>query len=68
MIPAMPATAASSHRRRGHSRKGSAKGAGPARSSASGTALRFGRLVAMGAVAVLILLAGVWGSWGPRST
>ncbi|WP_405964080.1 hypothetical protein OG713_24540 [Streptomyces sp. NBC_00723] len=64
MIPAMPATAASSHRRRGPSRKGSAKGAGPARSSASGTALRFGRLVAMGAVAVLILLAGVWGSWG----
>lgn len=100
MIPAMPATAASSHRRRGHSRKGSAKspargavtaegsvpgtgsgsakGSGAAngaaggsakgarltRSSASGTALRFGRLVAMGAVAVLILLAGVWGSWG----
>nr|WP_253267856.1 hypothetical protein [Streptomyces asoensis] len=80
----MPATAASSHRRRGHSRKssakspaggavpakGSAKGSakspakGSARSSASGTALRFGRLVAMGAVAVLILLAGVWGSWG----
>ncbi|KQX83569.1 hypothetical protein [Streptomyces sp. Root1310] len=27
-------------------------------------ALRLGRLVAMGAVAVLILLAGVWGSWG----
>ncbi|MFE6826812.1 hypothetical protein [Streptomyces sp. NPDC057690] len=78
----MPATAASSHRRRGHSRKGSAKsparGAvtakgsakgtesakGAAGSSASETALRFGRLVAMGAVAVLILLAGVWGSWG----
>ncbi|MGW0995493.1 hypothetical protein [Streptomyces sp. NPDC002520] len=31
---------------------------------ASGTALRFGRVVAMGAVAVLILIAGVWGSWG----
>ncbi|MCX4762699.1 hypothetical protein OG562_17285 [Streptomyces sp. NBC_01275] len=52
MIPAMPATAASSHRRKRSSRKGSA------------TALRFGRLAAMGAVAVLILIAGVWGSWG----
>nr|WP_247196680.1 hypothetical protein [Streptomyces sp. GESEQ-35] len=28
------------------------------------TALRFGRLAAMGAVAVLILIAGVWASWG----
>ncbi|WP_405583692.1 hypothetical protein [Streptomyces sp. NBC_01092] len=27
------------------------------------TALRFGRLAAMGAVAVLILIAGVWASW-----
>ena len=27
-------------------------------------ALRFGRLAAMGAVAALILIAGVWGSWG----
>ena len=27
------------------------------------TALRFGRLVAMAAVAVLILIAGVWASW-----
>ncbi|MER6124046.1 hypothetical protein ABT173_15590 [Streptomyces sp. NPDC001795] len=26
--------------------------------------LRFGRLAAMGAVSVLILIAGVWGSWG----
>jgi hypothetical protein len=26
--------------------------------------LRFGRLAAMGAVAVLVLVAGVWGSWG----
>ncbi|MFG2882439.1 hypothetical protein ACGFYV_08970 [Streptomyces sp. NPDC048297] len=31
---------------------------------ASGTALRFGRVAVMGAVAVLILIAGVWGSWG----
>ncbi|MBJ6639028.1 hypothetical protein H4K36_16205 [Streptomyces sp. DHE7-1] len=31
---------------------------------ASVTALRFGRVAAMGAVAVLILFAGVWGSWG----
>ncbi|GGU90348.1 hypothetical protein GCM10010260_25980 [Streptomyces filipinensis] len=28
------------------------------------TALRFGRVAAMGAVAALILFAGVWGSWG----
>lgn len=27
-------------------------------------ALRLGRLAAMGTVAVLILIAGVWGSWG----
>ncbi|MFD5632482.1 hypothetical protein [Streptomyces sp. NPDC127072] len=27
-------------------------------------ALRFGRLAVMGTVAVLILVAGVWGSWG----
>ncbi|KAB1143960.1 hypothetical protein F7R91_23870 [Streptomyces luteolifulvus] len=26
--------------------------------------LRFGRVAAMGTVAVLILIAGVWGSWG----
>src|SRR5262245_38879726 len=31
---------------------------------ASSAALRFGRLAAMGTVAVLILIAGVWGSWG----
>jgi hypothetical protein len=30
---------------------------------ASVTALRFGRLAAMGTVAVLILIAGVWASW-----
>lgn len=27
-------------------------------------ALRFGRIAAMGAIAALILVAGVWGSWG----
>jgi hypothetical protein len=31
---------------------------------ASGTALRLGRAAAMGAVAVLVLIAGVWASWG----
>ncbi|MGW5368179.1 hypothetical protein ACWER6_07580 [Streptomyces sp. NPDC004009] len=31
---------------------------------ASVTALRFGRVAATGAVAALILFAGVWGSWG----
>ncbi|NEB03199.1 hypothetical protein [Streptomyces sp. SID13726] len=30
----------------------------------SAAALRFGRLAAMGTVAVLILIAGVWASWG----
>ncbi|WP_405614897.1 hypothetical protein [Streptomyces sp. NBC_00076] len=44
----------------------------PAMSRASATpsrrtsvvALRFGRIAAMGTVAVLILIAGVWASWG----
>ncbi|MFG2307754.1 hypothetical protein ACGFS9_03535 [Streptomyces sp. NPDC048566] len=38
----------------------------PAVSSRSSAypALRFGRLAAMGAVALLILVAGVWASWG----
>ncbi|MEU6669790.1 hypothetical protein [Streptomyces sp. NPDC046727] len=31
---------------------------------ASVTALRFGRVAAMGTLAALILFAGVWGSWG----
>ncbi|MEU9475375.1 hypothetical protein [Streptomyces sp. NPDC048191] len=31
---------------------------------ASVSALRFGRVAAMGALAVLILFGGVWGSWG----
>ncbi|MGA5896398.1 hypothetical protein [Streptomyces venetus] len=31
---------------------------------ASVTVLRFGRFATMGAVAVLILIAGVWASWG----
>ncbi|MEQ8143052.1 hypothetical protein [Streptomyces sp. OP7] len=34
------------------------------RSSRGDSALRFGRFVAMGTVAVLILIAGVWASWG----
>ncbi|MFF5184063.1 hypothetical protein ACFY30_09790 [Streptomyces sp. NPDC000345] len=55
MIPAMPATAARSHRR---------KGGSPRARRASVVALRCGRLAAMGGVAVLILFAGVWGSWG----
>ena len=45
MIPAMPATALTSHQ-------------------ASVAALRFGRLASMGVVVVLILIAGVWASWG----
>lgn len=31
---------------------------------ASAVVLRFGRFAAMGAVAVLLLIAGVWASWG----
>ncbi|WP_416979140.1 hypothetical protein [Streptomyces sp. T028] len=61
MIPAMPATAASSHRRKSRT---SNKGGSPKARQASAAALRFGRLGAMGVVAVLILFAGVWGSWG----
>ncbi|WP_328769299.1 hypothetical protein [Streptomyces sp. NBC_00286] len=30
----------------------------------AGSALRFGRIAAMGTVAVLLLIAGVWASWG----
>ncbi|CAM5331788.1 hypothetical protein STENM327S_06930 [Streptomyces tendae] len=52
MIPAMPASAAARARQ-----------ASPA-SSASAALLRFGRVAAMGTVAVLILIAGVWASWG----
>jgi hypothetical protein len=49
MIPAMPATATKSR---------------PGSRQASVAALRFGRLAAMGTVAALILIAGVWASWG----
>lgn len=34
------------------------------RSSRGSSALRFGRFAAMGTVAALILIAGVWASWG----
>ncbi|MET8827809.1 hypothetical protein ABZX40_19500 [Streptomyces sp. NPDC004610] len=33
-------------------------------SQGAGAALRFGRFAAMGTVAALILIAGVWASWG----
>ncbi|GHB60447.1 hypothetical protein GCM10010377_59180 [Streptomyces viridiviolaceus] len=48
MIPAMPASAAAAARPR----------------QASRAALRFGRVAAMGTVTLLILIAGVWASWG----
>ncbi|MFF4400849.1 hypothetical protein [Streptomyces sp. NPDC001480] len=48
MIPAMPATATAATRSR----------------QASNAALRFGRVAAMGTVTALILIAGVWASWG----
>ncbi|MEU6226243.1 hypothetical protein [Streptomyces sp. NPDC047042] len=50
MIPAMPATA---HRRKSASL-----------APRLGRLGRWGRFVVMGAVAVLILIAGVWASWG----
>ena len=50
MIPAMPATA---HRRK----------SAPA-TPRLGRLGRFGRFAAMGTVAALILIAGVWASWG----
>ncbi|WP_225636442.1 hypothetical protein [Streptomyces solaniscabiei] len=54
MIPAMPASAAPA-----------VAAARPRQASrASRAALRFGRVAAMGAVAALILIAGVWASWG----
>ncbi|MFB6846143.1 hypothetical protein ACFCXS_14945 [Streptomyces sp. NPDC056373] len=36
----------------------------PSSSRSSAVVLRFGRFAAMGTVAVLILIAGVWASWG----
>ncbi|MFJ4695135.1 hypothetical protein [Streptomyces sp. NPDC088766] len=65
MIPAMPATVATSHRR--PARRRSARRGPVSRGSsrrASAVVLRFGRLAAMWVVAALILVAGVWGSWG----
>ncbi|MFI1758126.1 hypothetical protein [Streptomyces sp. NPDC020571] len=50
MIPAMPASAAAARSRQA--------------SSASSALLAFGRVAAMGTVAALILIAGVWASWG----
>ncbi|PPS89146.1 hypothetical protein [Streptomyces sp. MH60] len=53
MIPAMPASAAAARPRQASSA-----------SSASSALLRFGRVAAMGTVAALIMIAGVWASWG----
>ncbi|MEU5740023.1 hypothetical protein ABZ784_18785 [Streptomyces tendae] len=53
MIPAMPASAAAARARQA-----------PSASSASAVLLRFGRVASMGTVAALILIAGVWASWG----
>ncbi|MEV8128264.1 hypothetical protein AB0P07_30090 [Streptomyces sp. NPDC085944] len=50
MIPAMPASAAAARARQA--------------SSASSALLAFGRVAAMGTVTALILIAGVWASWG----
>ncbi|MGW2297022.1 hypothetical protein [Streptomyces violaceorubidus] len=52
MIPAMPASAAARPRQASSA------------SSVSAVLLRFGRVAAMGTVTALILIAGVWASWG----
>ncbi|MFJ7048192.1 hypothetical protein ACIQVC_32995 [Streptomyces sp. NPDC101112] len=52
-MPASHASASRSRRARALPRKGGAS-----------SALRYGRLAAMGVVALVILVAGVWGSWG----
>ncbi|RZU15247.1 hypothetical protein [Streptomyces sp. BK239] len=60
----MPATAVSSRRRparRAH--RASSRRAAASR-KASAAALRFGGAAAMAVVSALILVAGVWGSWG----
>ena len=49
MIPAMPATATASRR---------------AARQTSTAALRFGQVASMGTIALVILIAGVWASWG----
>ncbi|MFS4108409.1 hypothetical protein [Streptomyces sp. PD-S100-1] len=65
MIPAMPAAAATARRsRRGRTATGKGRPPREAARTASVAALRFGRVASMGAVAVLILIAGVWASWG----
>jgi len=57
MIPAMPAAiSAQGSRQNRHAAVRSRRNAH--------TALRFGQLATMGTVAALILIAGVWGSWG----
>jgi hypothetical protein len=53
MIPAMPASAAAARPRQASSA-----------SSVSSVLLRFGRVASMGTVTALILIAGVWASWG----
>ncbi|CAM5738725.1 hypothetical protein STENM223S_05832 [Streptomyces tendae] len=53
MIPAMPASASAARSRQASSG-----------SSVSSAVLRFGRVAAMGTVTALILIAGVWASWG----
>ncbi|QKW27946.1 hypothetical protein HUT11_18815 [Streptomyces seoulensis] len=64
MIPAMPAAAATARRsRRGRPATGQGRPPRAAARTASVAALRLGRVVSMGAVAALILIAGVWASW-----
>ncbi|MFF8592662.1 hypothetical protein ACF061_14655 [Streptomyces sp. NPDC015220] len=70
MIPAMPAAAATARRSRRPRPAGRARRGRPPRQvratarTASSAALRLGRVVSMGTVAALILIAGVWASWG----
>ncbi|GAA2903388.1 hypothetical protein [Streptomyces mexicanus] len=65
MIPAMPAAAPAAARRSSRSPRSPRQARTAARTArrASFAALRFGRVVTMGAVAALLLIAGVWASW-----
>ncbi|MFI1167082.1 hypothetical protein ACH4UM_26660 [Streptomyces sp. NPDC020801] len=61
MIPAMPAAATARRSRQARQSRRSRQASSAGR--ASSVALRFGRVAAMGTVAALILIAGVWASW-----
>ncbi|MER7961768.1 hypothetical protein [Streptomyces ardesiacus] len=65
MIPAMPASAAAARARQAPSSSSASPASAVSSASAASSALlTFGRVAAMGTVTALILIAGVWASWG----